>query len=376
MHGDATRPIELASNAYMSAAPTPPAGSAGPRRLPAVALAFVVPAVALPIVAAVLIWHDGGGASRVTYAQVQALFTKSCVGCHPGINPSIDLRSGNSYADLINQRALEDPRYLRIVVGDPQKSFLYLKVAGFAPAAPVGGRMPFGRPPLPAAQVELLRNWILQGARGPDGKLPPPAVATPGGPPPLAKLPLASSPTGTGTITGTVIDDRRRPIGGALVTLLLRGAGQPGSEEHYRVAVTNPAGRYRLSHAPTGRFELKAYAPNRIYVSHFAALKPGGSGTVDFGLPTRSLATPTISSPRVRSAGPGETLSMTVRGPNLDPNYTLAINPGSGRVFELHSPGNRAGTWSRTIGADLAGPWIFVAVDRICSVSAFIRIPG
>jgi len=364
--------------------PTAPAREEGRQRgNAAVVILFVLPAVLLPLIAAIVIASHGsstssraGNAPRVSYSQVQALFTESCAGCHPGVNPSLDLRPGRSYASLINQRALEDPAYLRVVVGDPKRSFVYLKVAGFGAAAAVGGRMPFRRPPLPASQIALLRNWILQGARGPGGKLPPPAVATPGSPPPLANLPLASTPSGTGTITGTVIDQQRRPLAGALVTLLLRGPSQPGGEEHYRVAMTDSAGRYTLRHAPAGRFELKAYAPKRIYVSHFVALRPGASTTVDFGLPNRALTTPTVAHPSVRARARGEVLSMTVTGPNLDPNYTLAANPASGRVFELHNPGDRSGTWSRTIGTHLTGSWIFLAVDRLCSVSSFITVRG
>ena len=67
---------------------------------------------------------------------------------------------------------------------------------------------------------------------------------------------------------------------------------------------------------------------------------------------------------------------MTVTGPNLDPNYTLVANPGSGRVFEVHAPGAKQGVWSRTIPMRLKGPWIFLAVDRICSSSQFIKVPG
>jgi mono/diheme cytochrome c family protein len=352
--------------------PTPNRSSSARRA--AIVVAFLMPAILLPA-AVVLLVAGLGGANhqRVAYAQVQSLFTQSCAGCHPGVNPSLDLSPGHSYASLINQRALEDPRYLRVAVGDPEKSFLYLKVAGFAPQAEVGGRMPFGRPPLSAAQIAVLRDWIMQGARGPNGKLPPQKYPTPTEQP-LPQLPLAEHPTGTGTITGQVKDQERKPIKGALVTLLLRGPSQPGGEEHYRVAVTNSAGRYTLPHAPSGTFELKAYAPKRIYVSHFVALRPGGTSTVDFGLPNRALTTPTISNPKVRLDGGSETLSMTVQGPNLDPNYTLAVNPASGRLFELHSPGNRPGTWSRTIPDHLTGQWIFVAIDRICSVSSFITV--
>ena len=76
-----------------------------------------------------------------------------------------------------NGRTLEDPHYAYIVSGDPQKSFLYLKVAGFGRVGQIGGRMPFGKPPLTSDQIMLLANWITQGARGPNGQLPPASTA-------------------------------------------------------------------------------------------------------------------------------------------------------------------------------------------------------
>jgi hypothetical protein len=343
------------------------------------AAALLVPAILLPLAAYLLI-HSGPGrpAARVRYSQIQALFLQGgCEGCHPAVNPSLNLSPGHSYAALINVRALEDPHYAYVVAGDPQKSFLYLKVAGFGKAAQVGGRMPFLRKALPNADVQLLAAWIEQGARGPSGRLPPRSIAPLPGEPNLPQLPPATTPNGTGSISGTVIDQARRPIKGALVTLLLRGASQPGGEEHYKVAETNASGRYVLTTLPAGTFELKAYAPYTIYTSHFAALNTGGSATIDFGLANRSLTTPSISKPRVSMLpGGGERLSMTVSGPHLDPNYTLVANPGSGRVFEVHAPGAKAGVWSRTLPFRLHGPWIFFAVDRLCDASQFLTVSG
>ncbi|HYX83897.1 MAG TPA: carboxypeptidase-like regulatory domain-containing protein [Gaiellales bacterium] len=310
---------------------------------------------------------------RVSYAQVQTIFNASCVGCHPSVNPSLDLTAGHSYGALVNTRALEDPNYVRVAVGDPEKSFLYLKVAGFGQAAQIGGRMPLRANPLPTADVRLIADWIREGARGPDGRRPPTSTLPLPGEPNLPNLAQATTPTGTGTITGTVVDEARNPIAGALVTLLLRGPDQPGGEEHYRVAVTDSTGHFTLDDAPAGRFELKAYAPNTIYVSHIVALDPGGTATLEFGLPNRAIDTPKIGDARVaKAAAGGESLSMTVNGANLDPNYTLAVNPGSGRVFELHRPGATAGTWRASIDHRLPGKWVFLAVDRLCEVSSFI----
>jgi hypothetical protein len=67
---------------------------------------------------------------------------------------------------------------------------------------------------------------------------------------------------------------------------------------------------------------------------------------------------------------------MTVEGNDLDGNYTLAVNPEAGLVFELHNPGNAPGTWSATIERKLGGPWIFMAVDETCNVSEFLTVAG
>jgi hypothetical protein len=340
-----------------------------------IAAAFLIPAALLPIVTYLVVRGPGSGrTSLVRYADVQAIFDRSCVSCHPLVNTGLNLTADSAYAALINTRALEDPNYLRVVVGDPEKSFLYLKVAGFGREPAVGGRMPLAQAPLPAAEIRTIRDWISQGARGPDGTLPHQNVATPGSPAPLAKLPFSTRPSGTGTIAGVVRDQAGASIAGALVTLLLRGPGQPGGEEHYTVAMTDRRGSYTLPNAPAGRFELKAYAPRSVYVSHFVALAAGGHANVDFGLARSGTNTPAIRQAKIVPRQGGQDIRMNVSGPNLDPNYTLAVNVPTGRVFELHNPGSGAGVWSRQIPDRLTGKWIFLAVDRLCSASAFLTV--
>jgi hypothetical protein len=316
----------------------------------------------------------------VSYDQVQAVFeTYGCTGCHPGVNPSLDLQQGKSYDDLVGIRALEDPALYRVVAGDPGKSFLYLKLGGDAPVADIpaiGTRMPPRAAPVDPADLDLVRRWILQGAKGPDGTTGGPKVPSPGSPPTGLDVAAATSPEGTATITGTVIDQARKPIAGALVTLLLKGPDLPGGEEHYRVALTDASGAFTLDQAPSGQFLLKAYAPNTIYVSRIVALKDGETQQVEFGLPNRVVENPTIGKPSVESTGSGTMLSMDVQGSDLDPNYTLAVNPGAGVVFELHSPGDQPGTWSATIDQKLDGPWTFMAVDKTCNVSDFLTVSG
>jgi hypothetical protein len=312
----------------------------------------------------------------VSYEQVQGVFAEyGCTACHPGVNPSLDLTESNSYDQLVGIRALEDPTLYRVVAGDPERSFLYLKVGGAPPLADIpaiGTRMPPRAPPIDPEDMDLIRRWILQGAKGPDGRTGGPQVPTPGTPPSDLDLAEATETEGSATIAGSVVDQGFEPIEGALVTMLLKGGGQEGGEEHYRVAVTDADGRFTLANAPTGQYLLKAYGPETIYVSRIVALEDGERQEVRFGLPDRVVRNPAISSPRVD----GTSLSMTVEGSDLDGNYTLAVNPEAGLVFELHNAGNAPGTWSATIERELKGPWIFMAVDEACNVSEFLTVEG
>jgi hypothetical protein len=329
-------------------------------------------------VAAAACGGDGGDetGAPVSYGEVQAVFEKyGCTGCHPGVNSSLDLTEGSSYDELVGISALEDPTLFRVVAGDPARSFLYLKLGGEPPVADIpaiGTRMPPRAPPIDPDDLDLIRRWILQGAKDVDGRIGGPQVATPGTPPGDLDRELAGEPEGSATIVGSVVDQRRQPLEGALVTMLLAGEDQEGGEEHYRVGVTDAQGRFELAEAPTGRFLLKAYGPDTIYVSRIVALDDGERQEVHFGLPDRLVDNPAISNPSVE----GTSLAMTVAGSDLDGNYTLAVNPRAGLVFELHNAGNAPGTWRATSDRELGGPWIFMAVDESCNVSEFLTVAG
>ena len=71
-----------------------------------------------------------------------------------------------SYGDLVNvvpaNPVAASRGWLRVTPGDPDESFLYVKLVSASGA--LGGRMPLGQAPLPADQIELVRAWILAGA--------------------------------------------------------------------------------------------------------------------------------------------------------------------------------------------------------------------
>lgn len=319
----------------------------------------------------------------VAYSQVQEIFTTKCSGCHPVVNSALDLTPGRSYEEIVGVPAVEAPGLVRVVAGDPAASFLYLKVVGFpglgdVPA--VGTRMPPMAPRLPDEEIRVLRDWIAQGAKNENGQtVSKNAVPVRGAQPTFTGAPQATREEGTGTLVGRVTDQRGRPITGAIVTLLLKGSSFPDGEEHVRAALTGPDGRYRMPNVPVARIELKAYAPNTIYVSRVLEVTEGGSSTADFGLPDRKIRNPEISKPEVTSTAGSTRLALTLAGRSLDRNYTVAVNVGTLRVFELRAitdaqGATQPGEWTRELAGSFTGDWIFLAVDETCNVSEFLRV--
>ena len=338
-----------------------------------VAIAGLLAAVAL---AAGCGGEEAATTEDVTYEQVQGVFEKyGCAGCHPGSVPALDLTEELSYGQLVGVPAVLDPTLYRVVAGDPGRSFLYLKLGGAPPVADIpaiGIRMPPDAPPIDPADLALVETWIRQGAKDVDGKTKGPAVVTPGSAPARLDVAAATEATGTGTIVGTVVDERFEPVADALVTLLLHGPDEEGGLEHYRVAVTGADGRFTLPEAPSGSYELKAYGPDTIYVVRIVALEEGETQEVHFGLPDRAVENPAISQAKVA----GTDLSVTVTGSGIASNYVLAVNPRAGLVFELHSATGEAGTWRASLDRALEGPWIFLAVDTLCNTSEFLTVEG
>ena len=101
-----------------------------------------------------------------TLAQLQeTIFTPICSQCHTGTSAPQGLRldsEQNSYDFLVNQPSQEVPALLRVDPGDPDASYIVRKVEGGPDIQ--GGQMPLGGPPLEAAQITMLRDWIANGA--------------------------------------------------------------------------------------------------------------------------------------------------------------------------------------------------------------------
>ena len=103
----------------------------------------------------------------VTFSSIQQnVLTPSCAvsGCHLGGSAplGLDLSAGNAYGNLVNIASGEIPRFMRVEPGNADSSYLVLKIEGDPVIIPE--RMPRGRAPLPADQIQAVRDWIEDGA--------------------------------------------------------------------------------------------------------------------------------------------------------------------------------------------------------------------
>jgi hypothetical protein len=105
-----------------------------------------------------------GGPLTATFESIQDnVFTPICSVCHAGgaAPEGMRLDAGNSFAMIVDVPSVEVPSLYRIKPGDPDNSYLVQKIEGHAA---VGAQMPFGGPPLPAATIATIRQWVSDGA--------------------------------------------------------------------------------------------------------------------------------------------------------------------------------------------------------------------
>lgn len=110
---------------------------------------------------------DPSESDSPTLTQVQEdVFNQSCAlsGCHAGGTAAagLNLSAGQAHANIVGIPSLMSPDRVRVHAGNPDESFLLIKVEGSL--GMVGSRMPLGREPLSAEKIALLRGWIEDGA--------------------------------------------------------------------------------------------------------------------------------------------------------------------------------------------------------------------
>lgn len=100
------------------------------------------------------------------FSEIQAnVFAPNCAttGCHFGAGAPQGLRldDANSYGMLVGVRSSQSASKLRVVPGDPGNSYLIQKLEG---TASVGAQMPLNAPPIAQASIDVIRQWITDGA--------------------------------------------------------------------------------------------------------------------------------------------------------------------------------------------------------------------
>jgi hypothetical protein len=115
------------------------------------------------------------------HEEVRPILEKhKCVTCHSEASPDANMSLGGHISsaevveNLVNVNTLHGGQFKRVVPGQPNQSWLYLKVAGQAASAGCTGDMcnaqvmpPGGMVTLTTAELDVIKKWITDGAPAP-----------------------------------------------------------------------------------------------------------------------------------------------------------------------------------------------------------------
>jgi len=110
----------------------------------------------------------GGGGLTADFQSIQDnILTPICTKCHAGASApeGLQLDATHSYAALVGVPSTEQPNVQRVEPGDPDSSYIIRKLQN-TPGI-TGAQMPFGGPYLPQSTIDVIRQWITNGAQKP-----------------------------------------------------------------------------------------------------------------------------------------------------------------------------------------------------------------
>ena len=122
----------------------------------------------VPFVAALLLAPSCGPRPPPKFSQVQQqVFNPSCnfVACHKASSSEggLNLEAGSAYTNLVGVTATgPQGTRKRVIASDVANSYLIEK---FADKPDAGVRMPQGGDPLEAERLQLVKDWISNGAK-------------------------------------------------------------------------------------------------------------------------------------------------------------------------------------------------------------------
>ncbi len=307
-----------------------------------------------------------GGASgplAANFASIQAnVFEPLCAHCHSGANAPAGLRldAANSYALLVGIASVERPGLQRIAPGDPNNSYIINKLEG-GPNI-VGERMPAGLPALPQADIDVVRQWITDGAQPSSATSGPIRVTSLSPTPNSTVLALPASITAgfsrevnATSVTTASFTLTRAGADGALGTaddVAIVPAGGAVPPANPRSAVMSQAGvaptldRYRVTLLGTGGAAILDLAGSALDGEPIRLL-PSGDGTaggdytatftVSGALPTLTSIQTNVFTPRCSGchSGNGATLPGAMNLTNAAASYAALVGVASIEVPAL-----------------------------------------
>ncbi len=104
----------------------------------------------------------------VSYERhLEPLVVAHCLGCHEAEEPKakLVLEEGTGYGQLVGRQSIQVPEMALVAPGDVDASYLWLKLQHTAPEGKGMPRTPTGVKKLRAAELELYRRWIEEGAK-------------------------------------------------------------------------------------------------------------------------------------------------------------------------------------------------------------------
>ncbi len=225
--------------------------------------------------------EGGGGALTADFQSIQDnVFTPICSVCHAGgaAPQGLRLDAVNSYSMIVGVPSTEDPSVLRIKPGNPDNSYLVQKIEGHAS---VGAQMPFGGPPLPAATINVIRQWVTDGALQASAIAPATGLAIVAAAPATGEVVLESPPRVIVTFNREL---DRSQLGPSLVQIERVVADGGGMRLEIPVDVAVPTGNpFALLIAPRvrlgdGRYRVVVSGSAGLHLTDIAGNRLGAEG--------------------------------------------------------------------------------------------------
>ncbi|MBD3857957.1 MAG: hypothetical protein IFK92_15805 [Acidobacteria bacterium] len=103
----------------------------------------------------------------VSYSMhLEPLIIAHCLSCHESeeAKAKLVLDPGLGYERLVGPRSIQVPEMALVAPGDPERSYLWLKLQHVAEEGKGMPRTPTGSKKLRESELELYRRWIKGGA--------------------------------------------------------------------------------------------------------------------------------------------------------------------------------------------------------------------